>query len=148
MMMRRKVVFMAAMLAASRPTPFQPSAKIGLNRWAQVGVLVRELLGAAPRAAVADGSVVEVDHLVAERAAVLDREPGRAQARRSPDRVGIAEAAVDGPWERIDEAHAVMIGISRPAHHRPAVGAEGPEIRHRGAPLGPPRAPAARSTPG
>src|SRR3954454_15510052 len=136
MMMRRKVVFMAAMLATPRPTPCQPTAKIGLNRRAQVGDLVRELLGAAPGAAGADGTMVEVAPLVADRPVVLDREPGRAQARRPPDRVGIAEAAVDGPGERIDEDHAVMIGIAHPGDHRPAVGAEGPAIRHKGDALG------------
>src|SRR3954452_23838128 len=136
MMMRRKVVFMAAMLAAPRPTPFQPTAKIGLNRWPQVGDLVRELLGAAPGGAIAEGTMFEFDDVVSERAAVLDREPGRAQARRPPDRVGIAEAAVDRQGERIDEAHAVMIGIAHPGHHRPAVGAEGPAIRHKGDALG------------
>src|SRR3954454_133552 len=80
MMMRRKVVFMAAMLAIARPTALQRPAKTRLSRVTQVRVLVRELLGAGPRPAVPDRPEVEVDHLVGERAAVLDRQPPRAQA--------------------------------------------------------------------
>ena len=94
------VVFMAAMLPTIPPTPDQPRAKPGKacsTRRPQVGVLVRELLGAAPGTAAADGAVVEVHDLVVVRAAVLDREPLGAQALRAPQRVGIAEAAVDGP---------------------------------------------------
>src|SRR3954451_5061929 len=132
MRVRRKVFFMAATLAVARPTAPQRLGKTWLSRAAEVRVLVRELLGAAPRPAVADGPVVEVDHLVGERAAVLDRQAGIAQARRPPDGVGVTEAAVDGPGIRVDEAHALMIGTGGVRHHRPAVEAEAPAIRHKG----------------
>ena len=68
-----------------------------------------------PSAAAADGAVVEVDDLVEERAAVLDREPRRAQPLRAPQRVRIAEAAVHGPGHgagiRAEVDHAFMIDL-------------------------------------
>ena len=79
------------MLATAGPIGPQASAKIGLNP--QVRVLVRELLGPAPRAAPTDRPLVEVDDLERERPAVLDREPRRLRARRAPEGVGLAEAA-------------------------------------------------------
>ena len=94
---------------------------------AQVGVLVRELLGAAPGAAAADRAVVEVDDLVEERAAVLDREPRCAQPLRAAQRVRIAEAPIHGPGHgagiRAEVDHAVMIGLQGLCGYRPPVGA-------------------------
>ena len=97
MRMRRNVVFMAAMLPTAPPTPPQREGKLGLSRFAQVRVLVRELLGSAPAAPGAHGAVVEVDHLVVERAGVLDREPRRFEARGTAERVRVTQAAVDRP---------------------------------------------------
>ena len=88
---------------------------------------MRELLGAAPGAAAADRAVVEVDDLVEERAAVLDREPRRAQPLRAAQRVRIAEAPVHGPGHgaciRAEVDHAFMIGLQGLCGYRPPVGA-------------------------
>ena len=136
MRMRRNVVFMAGMLPTAHPTAPQPRAKPRLSRSggrAQVGVLVGELLGAAPGAAAADGPMVEVDDLVDERPAVLDREPRAAQPLRTTRRIGVAQAAVDRPRERAgigaEVDHGEIIGAGARRHHRPPVGAEAPAFR-------------------
>ena len=134
------VVFMAAMLPTTPPTPVQPRAKprqsLPHAAVAQVGVLVRELLGAAPGAAAADRAVVEVDDLVEERAAVLDREPRCAQPLRAAQRVRIAEAPIHGPGHgagiRAEVDHAFMIGLQGLCGYRPPVGASRGAIRPAG----------------